>query len=94
MLAYAFEVLRQPHYGEIAAEDFENVHDLLAAILAKGVLKQLKQGRTGNTFVSTIISLFCVEGLIYTEQLIIGCRENNCYTANTRCCPLIIYLTK
>lgn len=44
MLAYAFEVLRQPHYGEIAAEDFENVHDLLAAILAKGVLKQLKQG--------------------------------------------------
>jgi 5-methylcytosine-specific restriction enzyme subunit McrC len=44
MLTYAFQVLKQPHYDEIAAEDFENIHDLLAAILAKGVTKQLKQG--------------------------------------------------
>ena len=44
MLAYAFRVLRQKNYDNIAAEDFDNVQDLFAAILAKGVSQQLKQG--------------------------------------------------
>lgn len=44
MLAYAFKVLRQKNYDNIAAEDFDNVQDLFAAILAKGVSQQLKQG--------------------------------------------------
>ncbi|MGI6190021.1 MAG: 5-methylcytosine-specific restriction endonuclease system specificity protein McrC [Caldicoprobacteraceae bacterium] len=44
MLAYAFQALGQPQYDEIASEEFENIHDLFAAILAKGALKQLKQG--------------------------------------------------
>ena len=35
MLSYAFTVLRQGGYEEIATEKFENVHDLFAAILAK-----------------------------------------------------------
>ncbi len=44
MLAYAFQVLRQKNYENIAAEDFEDVQDLFAAILAKGISRQLKQG--------------------------------------------------
>ncbi|NLC45513.1 MAG: 5-methylcytosine-specific restriction endonuclease system specificity protein McrC, partial [Clostridiales bacterium] len=44
MLTYAFQTLKQSHYDEIAVEEFENLPDLFAAILAKGIAKQLKQG--------------------------------------------------
>ncbi len=44
MLSYAFQVLRQSTYDEIAAEDFDKAEDLFAAILAKGIARQLKQG--------------------------------------------------
>ena len=44
MLTYAFQVLRQSNYDEIAAEDFDNIHDMFAAILGKGVAQQLKHG--------------------------------------------------
>ncbi len=44
MLAYAFQVLKQKNYEDIAAEDFDDEQDLFAAILAKGISKQLKQG--------------------------------------------------
>lgn len=44
MLSYAFQVLKQSNYESVAAEDFEKVQDLFAAILAKSVAKQLKQG--------------------------------------------------
>lgn len=44
MLSYAFQVLKQSNYEEVAAEEFEHVSDLFAAILAKGAAQQLKQG--------------------------------------------------
>ena len=44
MLTYAFQILRQSNFDEIAAEDFENIHDMFAAILGKGVAQQLKHG--------------------------------------------------
>ena len=44
MLAYAFKVLKQSNYDQVATEDFENIHNLLAAILSKGISQQLKQG--------------------------------------------------
>lgn len=44
MLSYAFTSLNQSNYDEIAGEEFENIHDLLAAILSKGIGQQLKQG--------------------------------------------------
>ncbi len=44
MLTYAFQVLRQTNYDDLASEPFENIHDLFAAILAKGIAQQLKQG--------------------------------------------------
>lgn len=44
MLAYAFQVLRQKNYENIASEEFDDIQDLFAAILAKGISQQLKQG--------------------------------------------------
>lgn len=44
MLAYAFQSLRQSSYALVAAEEFENIHDMFAAILGKGIASQLKQG--------------------------------------------------
>ncbi|MCR5101731.1 MAG: 5-methylcytosine-specific restriction endonuclease system specificity protein McrC [Butyrivibrio sp.] len=44
MLTYAFQVLRQSNYDDISVEDFENIHDMFAAILGKGVAQQLKHG--------------------------------------------------
>lgn len=44
MLSYAFMTLHQGGYEEIAAEKFENIHNLFAAILARGIGRQLKQG--------------------------------------------------
>lgn len=44
MLSYAFKTLQQNNYQSVAAEDFDSVQDLFAAILFKGVSQQLKQG--------------------------------------------------
>ena len=44
MLSYAFQVLKQENYRQIAGEHFENIQDLFAAILAKGIAQQLKRG--------------------------------------------------
>ena len=44
MLAYAFQELKQSHFEDIAKEDFDQIMDLFAEILFKGVSMQLKQG--------------------------------------------------
>lgn len=44
MLSYAFRDLSEGVYESIAKEEFENIYNLFAAILAKGIGKQLKQG--------------------------------------------------
>ncbi|NLW42132.1 MAG: 5-methylcytosine-specific restriction endonuclease system specificity protein McrC [Tissierellia bacterium] len=44
MLTYAFKVLKQTNYEEIATEEFNNIEDLFAEILFKGISQQLKQG--------------------------------------------------
>ena len=44
MLSYAFTALNQGEYESVAAEEFDNLHNLFAAILAKGIGRQLKQG--------------------------------------------------
>ena len=44
MLSYAFQVLKQEDYQKVKGEKFEKIHDLFAAILEKGVSKQIKQG--------------------------------------------------
>ena len=44
MLSYAFRTLKEPQYKRIATEQFDNVENLLAAILSKDVAQQIKQG--------------------------------------------------
>ena len=44
MLAYAFQDLRQNNYAEIGGERFDDIFDLFAEILARGISYQLKQG--------------------------------------------------
>ena len=45
MLAYAFQVLNEQGYRDVALEeDFENTAELLAAILCRGVAVQVKRG--------------------------------------------------
>ena len=44
MLSYAFQTLHQETYKEVAVESFDEMYNLLAAILAKGIGRQLKQG--------------------------------------------------
>src|SRR5699024_11464409 len=43
-LAYTFKVLYQIRYEEVGSETFEDVYNLFAEILIKGVQKQVKQG--------------------------------------------------
>ena len=44
MLAYAFQVLHEQGYKNVATEEFDNVAELLAAILCRGVSVQIKRG--------------------------------------------------
>ena len=44
MLSYAFQFIEQDGYEDIKKEEFDNIHNLFAAILVKGIGRQLKQG--------------------------------------------------
>ena len=44
MLSYSFSVLNEQGYKSIATEKFDNIAELMAAILVKGIATQLKRG--------------------------------------------------
>lgn len=44
MMTYAFEVLQEREYANLSTEEFENIDDLLAAILILGLNGQIKRG--------------------------------------------------
>ena len=44
MLTYAFQELRKNNYEDVEKENFENIQDMFAEILYKGMSHQLKQG--------------------------------------------------
>ena len=44
MLTYAFKELKHNNYEYISGEKFDNIYDLFAEILSKGVAYLLKQG--------------------------------------------------
>ncbi|MCD8208404.1 MAG: 5-methylcytosine-specific restriction endonuclease system specificity protein McrC [Bacteroidales bacterium] len=44
MLCYAYQVLRQPNFKGAETEEFENVQNLYASILCRGVGQLIKQG--------------------------------------------------
>lgn len=69
MLAYAFQVLNEDGYKEVATEEFHNVAELCAAILCKGVSVQLKRG-LDRAYISQTETLSGVRGKIdITESI-------------------------
>ena len=76
MLAYAFQELRQNNYAEIEGEAFDNIYDLFAEILGKGISYQLKQGLY-REYVSYNESLQTVRGKIDMSETIRNRMRNN-----------------
>ena len=69
MLAYAFQVLQEQGYKSIEAESFQNTADLLAAILIRGIEKELKRG-LGKEYVPREEALSSLRGkILITESL-------------------------
>lgn len=69
MLAYAYQVLREQGYKSIATEEFHNVAELCAAILAKGISGQLKRG-LGREYIEQTEALSTVRGRIDISESI------------------------
>ena len=49
MLAYAFQILHEQSYQDVAVENFQNTAELLAAILCRGVLFRSNEGLGDST---------------------------------------------
>ena len=69
MLSYAFQVLNEQGYKNIATEQFHNVADLCAAILIRGISSQLKQG-LGQEYISETETLSALKGKINVSESI------------------------
>lgn len=69
MLSYAFQVLNEQGYKNIATEQFNNTAELMVAILAKGIAVQIKRG-LGKEYISQTESLAALRGKIdITESI-------------------------
>lgn len=80
MLAYAFQVLHEKGYRDVASEEFENGLELLAAILCRGVSIQIKRGLTRQYLaqgkaLSTPRGKIEINDSIRKKQLICVCDE-------------------
>ena len=51
MLSYAFQTLKQENYKDVSIEPFDEMYDLFAAILSKGISFQLKHGYIRNILI-------------------------------------------
>ena len=67
MLAYAFQVLREQGYRDVATEEFDNTAELCTAILARGVSSQLKRG-LGREYVDRTDTLSTLRGKIEVSE--------------------------
>ena len=63
MLTYAFRELKRNNYEEIEGEDFDEIYNLFAEILYKGISFQLKKG-LHRAYVTKVDSLQTVRGKI------------------------------
>ena len=76
MLAYAFQELRQNNYAEIKGEKFDDIYDLFAEILARGISYQLKQGLY-REYVAKNESMQTIKGKIDINGTIANRVRNN-----------------
>ena len=63
MLSYAFQILTEQGYKNIATEKFVNTAELMAAILAKGISLQIKRG-LGKEYIQKTEALSSLRGRI------------------------------
>lgn len=63
MLSYAFQILNEQGYKQVATEEFDNVAELCAAILIKGISSQIKRG-LGKEYVIQSEPLSALRGKI------------------------------
>ena len=69
MLSYAFQVLNEQGYKDIATEQFNNAAELCAAILCRGISVQLKRG-LGREYITETEPLSSVRGKVdITESI-------------------------
>ena len=69
MLSYAFQVLNEQGYKNIATEQFHNTAELMAAILEKGIAVQLKRG-LGKEYIPQTETLSSLRGKINIAESI------------------------
>ena len=69
MLAYAFQILHEQSYQDVAVENFQNTAELLAAILCRGVAVQVKRG-LGRQYITKEDSLSSPRGKIEVSESI------------------------
>lgn len=69
MLSYAYEALKEDGVKDLGQEDFDHVHDLFAAILARGVATQVKSG-LHRDFVQYEDDITLVRGRIMVNETI------------------------
>lgn len=69
MLAYAFQVLNEQGYKNIATEEFDNTAELCAAILARGVSMQIKRG-LGKEYIPRTEALSALRGKIDISETV------------------------
>lgn len=63
MLSYAFQILNERGYQKVGMEEFENMGELCAAILVKGVSLQIKRG-LGKEYLDRVDTLSSPRGKI------------------------------
>lgn len=69
MLSYAFRTLQEQGYKDVAAEQFDYVAELCAAILIKGVNLQIKRG-LGREYISKTDTMTGIRGRINIAESI------------------------
>ncbi len=69
MLSYAFHLLNEQGYKNLATEDFKNAGDLCAAILIRGISYQLKRG-LGREYISETDTISAIRGKIEITESI------------------------
>ena len=81
MLSYAFQILNEQGYKNLATEDFDNAGDLCAAILIRGISYQLKRG-LGREYISETDTISAIRGKIEITESI----KNQCMIRSQMVC--------
>ena len=71
MLSYAFQVLNEQSYKNIATEQFDNTAELCAAILTKGIAFLLKRG-LGKEYIPQVETISTLRGKVEVTDSVKG----------------------